>query len=547
MENNKNQLIPINNSLANFERQITIGEKLLGIKLSDSEKERIKKFLIEIVSNNYDIIQIISSRFPLTEKLIDKFKYKLNWSALCRNDSVVWTEELIDEYFELIDWESISENSSIEWSEKLLHKYSNYLNFNSVFFNDNPSLKLTLTLYKEFKDKIDIEDLSYVDIELFPKEFIKDNIGVLDWENLKSYTIENLEIFQEKINWDDLSKSEKLTLTDKLIERFKNKWTWDDIIKIERKNGIPTYIRIFETHYFDGTYANIYYDAEIVIDEELLDSINRNFVWSHLSRDTNFKNNYSLIEKFENKWDWTLLTYNNSIEWTSELIEKHKNKIDWEVFSLNPNLQWSEELIELYHDYWDWKILGMNTYLPWSLAFYKKYEHKFQEYFLFFHKEAKFSSDDFYKSNYRLMNYFVDYHFEKHISQVQYDSNLIFYVKDILHWSRFSGTYEWSLVEIEKYKEYINWDALSRNRNLNWSFELLKKYEDKWDWEGIGRNKSVVNFDLSLLTKFVKHIKENDHLSHLKIKNLFLKFIDKNDVIKILENYQSNQLLNISK
>lgn len=31
MENNNNQIVSINNSLANFERQITIGEKLLGL------------------------------------------------------------------------------------------------------------------------------------------------------------------------------------------------------------------------------------------------------------------------------------------------------------------------------------------------------------------------------------------------------------------------------------------------------------------------------------------------------------------------------------
>jgi hypothetical protein len=553
MEHNKNQLIPINNSLASFERQIAIGEKLLGIKLSDFEKNQIKKFIIETVANNYDIINIISLYFPLTEELIEKFKYKLNWGCLCGNKFVFWSEELIDKYFEFIDWESISKNANLNWNERLLYKYSDYLNFNTVFFNDTPNLKLTFNLYEKFKNKIDIENLEYFDFE-FPKEFITDNIDIINWENLKSYTVENLELFEDKINWDDLSRSEKLTLTDQLIERFKYRWSWDEIIKIERKNGVPTYIRIFEINFFDEICTNIYYDTGNVIDEEFLDAlIEHSSVWSHLSRDINIKNNYSLIEKFEKKWDWTLLTSNNSIEWTSELIEKYKNKIDWEVFSLNPSVQWSEDLIELYHDYWDWKTLGMNIFLPWTADFYKKYENKFQLDFLFFYKEFNTNSNDFFKCNNMISWYFVNHHFHQNIPKIIFDENLIFYVKDILDWDYFSRFYEWSPIEIEKYKEYINWDKLSGNRNIIWSVELLKKYENKWDWGleyGISWNKCVEDFDLSLLTTYINYLKENDQISDrypwIKIRNLFLKYIDKNDVIEILDNLRSNQTLNLS-
>ena len=550
MENNKNQLIPINNSLASFERQIAIGEKLLGIKLSDFEKNQIKKLMIETVANKYDIVNIISSYFPLNEGIIEKFKNKLNWGCLCGNKFVFWNEELIDKYFEFVDWESISENQSLIWNERLLSKYSDYLNFNSVFFNDNPNLKLTFNLYEKFKNKIDIENLEYFDFE-FPKEFINDNIDIINWENLKSYTVKNLELFEDKINWDDLSRSKKLTLTDQLIERFKYRWSWDEIIKIERKNGVPTYIRLFETRYSDGIYTNIYYNAGSVIDEEFLNKLIEQSVWSHLSSDTNFANNYKLIQKFENQWNWAFLTRNDSIKWTYELIEKYKNKIDWEIFSLNPNLPWSIDLIEKYIDNWDWKILGMNTSLPWNLDFYQKYRHKFQDDFLFFCEDCTFLRNEFWIPN----GYLTDYYFEGHflsrdISREKFDSNLIFYLKDILDWNLFSQYYEWSLTEIEKSKEYINWEALSKNRLIIWSVELLKKYENKWDWGleyGISWNKCVEDFDLSLLTTYINYLKENDLFSYrypsIKIRSLFLKYVNQNDVIEILEN---NQTINLS-
>lgn len=565
MEHNKNQLVPINNSLANFERQIAIGEKLLDIILSDSEKNQIKQLLIDVVVNNYDIIKLISYNYPWSEELIEKFKFKLNWAGICGNDYVMWNEKLIDKYFEFIDWESLcanyvewneefidkyfefinweslSVNSNIEWNEKLLNKYSNYLNFNSVFFSeDDGSLQLTPILLKKFIDKIDFKELS-IDYELLPKEFIKKNVDALDWKNLESYTIENLEIFQHKIDWDDLSRNKNLILTDELIERFKYRWSWDEIIKIERKNGIPTYIRVFETRYSDGIYTNVYYDAGNVIDEEFLNALINHSVWSHLSSDTNFANNYTLIQKFENQWNWAFLTRNGSIKWTYELIEKYKNKIDWEIFSLNPHLPWSIDLIEKYTDKWDWKLLGMNTSLPWNLDFYKKYQHKFQDDFLFFCKDCTFRLDEFWIPNRYLTEYHFEWHNNRDILREKFDSDLIFYVKNILDWDYFSRNYDWLPNELEKYKECMNPEKLSSNTNIAWSVDLLKMHEDRWDWERIAWNKSILDFDLNVLTKFINEMTAQGIISyrhpHRRIRSLFFKHVKLNDAIAFLEKY----------
>lgn len=549
MENNKNQIISINSSLANFERQIAIGEKLLGINLTNIEKDQIKEFLVETVSDNYNIVDIISGYFPLTWEIIEIFKDKLNWGRLCNNDYLVWTEEWIDKYFAFIDWESLSENSKMEWDLNLLDKYADYLNFNYIFTSD-VDLKLTSDIFAKFKDKIDTEYLNDIDFE-YPISFIKDNNAILEWKDLDTYTIEILESFQGNIDWKELSESKKLIVTDELIKRFKHKWTWRDIIKIKRKNGTSTFIRICDTYYKSQTYTNIYYDADVIIDEEFLDQIESGFFWSHLSRDTNFINNNLLLEKFKNNWDWTTLTYNGSVEWTPDLIEKYKDKIDWEVLSLNPYLDWSEELIDKYYDYWSWKILGLNTTLIWNVDFYKKHEYKFRKDFLFFYKEPAFHLDDVYKSNYDILNYFVDYHHFRIIPKFSFNSNLIFYVKDILNWNLFSQYYEWSESEIENYKGLINWSELSRNININWSAELLRNYEDKWDWEQIGWNKSVVNFELSSLKTYVNYLKTKGDISHRypvkKIRILFLNAIGENDVIDILYNHNSPKAIAHSK
>ena len=137
MEDNKNKLIPVTNSLISIERQISIGEKVLGITLSEFEKDKIKKLLIKVLNENYDILSIICQYFTLTEKTIEQYKDKLNWSSLCKNENLGCNESFIDKYENYIDWEGLSSNSSIKWNEDLIAKYYSYVNLDSIIENIN--------------------------------------------------------------------------------------------------------------------------------------------------------------------------------------------------------------------------------------------------------------------------------------------------------------------------------------------------------------------------------------------------------------------------
>lgn len=68
--------------------------------------------------------------------------------------------------------------------------------------------------------------------------------------------------------------------------------------------------------------------------------------------------------------------------------------------------------------------------------------------------------------------------------KVIWDLPTIEVVKDKIDWKSFYliNGLELDLTFFKTFEEYINFNAIYLNRNIDWSNELLDKYADKWDW-----------------------------------------------------------------
>lgn len=55
----------------------------------------------------------------------------------------------------------------------------------------------------------------------------------------------------------------------------------------------------------------------------------------------------------------------------------------------------------------------------------------------------------------------------------------------------YSEYYSFSEKLIERYKDFINWEHLSSNENINWSESLIEKYKDNWNWDNLCSNTSI--------------------------------------------------------
>lgn len=71
--------------------------------------------------------------------------------------------------------------------------------------------------------------------------------------------------------------------------------------------------------------------------------------------------------------------------------------------------------------------------------------------------------------------------------KVIWDIPTIEVVKDKIDWKGFYhiNGLELDLTFFKTFEEYINFNAIYLNRNIDWSNELLDKYADKWDWNDL--------------------------------------------------------------
>lgn len=51
--------------------------------------------------------------------------------------------------------------------------------------------------------------------------------------------------------------------------------------------------------------------------------------------------------------------------------------------------------------------------------------------------------------------------------------------------------YPFYQILIENFKEEINWNMLSKNKNVEWNYELIKKYENNLIWKYLEENEGV--------------------------------------------------------
>lgn len=54
-----------------------------------------------------------------------------------------------------------------------------------------------------------------------------------------------------------------------------------------------------------------------------------------------------------------------------------------------------------------------------------------------------------------------------------------------------SEIYPFTEEEISTYRGRIDFQYLSKNKNIQWSFGLLKRFEELWDWKALEANRAV--------------------------------------------------------
>lgn len=56
-----------------------------------------------------------------------------------------------------------------------------------------------------------------------------------------------------------------------------------------------------------------------------------------------------------------------------------------------------------------------------------------------------------------------------------------------------SEIYPFHLDLVQKFEDQIDFEWLSRNRNIKWSVNFISEFYGRWNWEALEENRSVFN------------------------------------------------------
>lgn len=276
-----------------------------------------ERIILDFIENKWDwdaLSSNLSIQFS-NEFIFEHKEKKWNWSKLSiRNDLKFDNETFLKLSDEEWNWEAISNRVDISFSEDVILKFKDKsLNWQVV--SQNKSFVPNATTLSILKGK----ELNWEAIsknENLSTDCLWDYRGNLYWKNItknKIFEISDSDIlskFQDYIDWQFISNSDKFKPTLINIKRFKNQLNWN-IINARK---------------------------DFSISEEILEPFADVLDWSKVSLSMNIRITEELIEKHKTKWDWSLLRKNPQvIERLEALLKKYTTEFNCADFVENFN------------------------------------------------------------------------------------------------------------------------------------------------------------------------------------------------------------------
>lgn len=182
---------------------------------------------------------------------------------------------------------------------------------------------------------------------------------------------------------------------------------------------------------------------------------------------------------------------NTQVYISERILNEFQNEIDWDYISLFPNLPWSFELLKTYEHKWNWDRISINSSIPFNTLIVHNFWSK-----LNFTELLKLDLpwlENLLKDK-GLLN-----HYKKQMQASQEFINKTPYNRYIRGLPRDSSL--WTEEIIEKNKDVIDWQSLSKVKSIPWDLDFIRKFESKISWLYLSNNTGVT-FNLKILNEF---------------------------------------------
>ena len=94
-------------------------------------------------------------------------------------------------------------------------------------------------------------------------------------------------------------------------------------------------------------------------------------------------------------------------------------------------------------------------------------------------------------------------------------------------WVHISKEHPFSLDQLEKYADRIDWEELSCNGNVFWTIPMLEKFKSRLNWRKLINNYSLRNWDVEA---FFRKYEDRIPASDFKDSRLWDELVEKKEI-----------------
>ena len=94
-------------------------------------------------------------------------------------------------------------------------------------------------------------------------------------------------------------------------------------------------------------------------------------------------------------------------------------------------------------------------------------------------------------------------------------------------WRLISKEHPFSLDQLEKYADRIDWEELSCNGNVFWTIPMLEKFKSRLNWRKLINNYSLRNWDVEA---FFRKYEDRIPVSDFKDSRLWDELVEKKEI-----------------
>lgn len=294
---------------------------------------------------DWDCISLYSDYFiglNRDKRKLKSFQQNLNFLLLSQRENTGLTERIIADFIEnKWDWDALSGNSSIQFSKEFIVEH-NEKNWNWSKLSIRNDIKFdNETLVKLSDKEWDWEAISNrVDISFSGDIIVQFKDKPLNWKVLsqnKSFVpnATTLSILRGKeLDWVAISKNENLS-TD-CFWAYKENLNWKNITKNKIFEISDSEILSKYQDYIDWQFISN--SNKFKLTEINLKRFKNQLNWNIINSRNDFSILEEILEPFADVLDWSKVSQSMNISITEQLIEKHKTKWDWSLLRKNPQV-----------------------------------------------------------------------------------------------------------------------------------------------------------------------------------------------------------------